>query len=89
MCATDGEITVISMQKLATHCQPIQKHIQNNQDAKTKSRVFYLLCFISQGILIDCVCASILHLLLHPVELTEQSVVVQGEPLCLHSDSCD
>lgn len=87
MCAIDGEITVNSMQKLASHCQKVQnfqekKSTQNNQDSEQKSRVFYLFGFVSQGNLNDCV-TSILHLLLHPVELTEQSVVVQEETLCL------
>ena len=46
----------------------------NNQDAKQKrSRVFYVFCFISQGIVNDCVSATSI---LHPVELTEQSVAV-------------
>lgn len=87
MCAIDGEITVNSMQKLATHCQKVEnfREKKKNRIIRIQNKnpgVFYLFGFVSQGNLNDCV-TPILHLLLHPVELTEQSVVVQEETLCL------
>lgn len=50
----------IPKQNKCTYCTD-----QYDQDAKQKSRVFYLFCLISQGILNDCVTTSIQHL--HPL----------------------
>lgn len=69
----NATLTRNSMQKLARHCQSVNKFqnktnahtVQYDKDAKQTSRVFYLFCLISQGILYDCVTTSIRHL--HPL----------------------